>query len=142
MSSLQIRVITICIIRKGDSILVFEGYDRVKDQIFYRPLGGGVEYGEHSSEAILREFREELGAELINLRYMNTFENTFTFEGNSGHEIVIIYKGDFADESFYSKDIIIGKEDNGNDFKAMWKSILDFRNEQLPLYPDRLLELL
>ena len=34
MNPQQIRVITICIIRKNDSIFVFEGYDHVKEQTF------------------------------------------------------------------------------------------------------------
>ncbi|WP_167355884.1 NUDIX domain-containing protein [Paenibacillus oryzisoli] len=28
----------------------------------YRPVGGTIELGEHSQEALIREFQEELGA--------------------------------------------------------------------------------
>ena len=101
----QIRPITIYIIRKGDSILVFEGYDHVKDQTFYRPLGGGIEFGETSLDALQREFQEEIDAKLTNLRYFCTLENIFACYGETGHEIVIIYNGEFADKSFYDKNL-------------------------------------
>ena len=138
----QIRVITICIIRKGDAILVFEDVDKVTNQIYYRPLGGGIEFGEPAAKALIREFREELDAEIINLRYIETLENIFISDGEAGHQIVMIYKGDFADESFYNKDVIIGQEDNGQSFKALWMPIKDFQEHKFPLYPDGLRALL
>ena len=58
-----IRPVAICIFRKEDKILVFEAYDKVDDKIFYRPLGGGIEFGEHSSETVVREIREEINNE-------------------------------------------------------------------------------
>ena len=142
MSSQYIRVITICVIRKGNTILVFEGYDPTRDQTFYRPLGGQIEFGEYSLDALRREFREEINAELANLRYVQTFENIFTAYDKPGHEAVFVYEGDFADKSFYNKDLIIGKEDNGESFEAKWMPIADFQAGKFPLYPDGLLELL
>ena len=55
-----IRALVICIFQKDDSILVAEGYDPVKGENFYRPIGGGIEYGEKSTEALMREVREKL----------------------------------------------------------------------------------
>ncbi len=138
----QIRVITICIIRKGDSILVFEGYDPTRDQTFYRPLGGQIEFGEYSLDALRREFREEINAELVNLRYVQTLENIFTAYGKLWHEVIIIYEGELAKQSLYNRDIIIGQEDNGESFKALWAPLSDFQTGKFPLYPDGLLELL
>ncbi len=138
----RIRVITICIIRKDDSILVFEGYDHVKGETFYRPLGGGIEFGEPSIEALRREFREEINAELTELRYLATLENIFTVYGKTGHEFIVTYEGKFADAALYEKEIIVGFEDNGDRFKALWISLADFRAGKFPLYPTGLLELL
>jgi hypothetical protein len=42
----QIRPIALCVFHNNNRILVFEGYDKAKDEIFYRPLGGGIEFGE------------------------------------------------------------------------------------------------
>lgn len=62
MADKTIRNISICVFRKNDSILVFEGYDDVKEDYFYRPIGGGIEYGERSFDTLKREVYEEIGA--------------------------------------------------------------------------------
>ena len=142
MHSKQIRVITICIIRKGDTIFVFEDVDKITNETFYRPLGGGIEYGEYSYDALEREFLEEINVKLLNLRYIQTLENIFICDGETGHEIVIVYEGEFADKTFYNKDVVILTEDNGEKLKAMWMPLADFRARKFPLYPDGLLELL
>ena len=59
----RVRAIAICLFRRGDKILALEGYDEVKRQTFYRPLGGTIEFGEHSSQTVVRELREELSIE-------------------------------------------------------------------------------
>ena len=57
----EIRPIVLGIARKNNKILVSEGYDKVKNQTFYRCLGGGIEFLETSQEALKREYKEELG---------------------------------------------------------------------------------
>ena len=138
----RIRVITIAIIRRADEILVFEGYDHVKGETFYRPLGGGIEFGEPSIEALRREFREEINTELTDLHYLTTLENIFTVYDQPGHEFIVIYAAEFADPVLYEKEIIVGFEDNGDRFKALWMPLNDFRAGMYPLYPTGLLELL
>lgn len=134
----QIRVIAICIILDRGRIFVFEAYDTVKKQTFYRPLGGQIDFGEYSDHALRREFREEINAEITNLRYLETLENIFTLNGRPGHEVVFVYQGDFSDKSLYQKDSLTGLEDDGSHFKALWKPIADFQDPQVPLYPDGL----
>ena len=138
----KIRVITIALIRKDDEILVFEGYDHVKGETFYRPLGGGIDFGEPSSDALRREFREEINAELSDLRYLATLENIFTVYDQPGHEFIVIYAAEFADPALYEKEIIVGFEDNGDRFKALWMPLDDFRAGRYPLYPTGLLAIL
>ena len=138
----QIRPLAICIFRDGNRILVGEGYDPVKRETFYRPLGGGIEYGERAEDALRRELREEIGAEAASLQYLFTLENIFTFNGATGHEIVMIFDGALADESLYSQEIIEGREFDGfrhAPLKALWKPIAEF-GAHAPLYPDGLLE--
>ena len=60
----QVRALVLGLIRSGDRLLVGEGYDSVKQSFFYRCLGGGVEFGETSLDALKREFQEEIQAEL------------------------------------------------------------------------------
>src|ERR1051325_12102377 len=95
MKKKRIRPLAICIFRNKDRILVAEGYDSVKDEHFYRPLGGGIEFGETSMDTVCRELREELNAEVErgSLKYLGTVENIFTFLGKPHHEIVLIYDG-------------------------------------------------
>ncbi len=138
----HIRVITICIIRKGDSIILFEGCDPTRSLTYYRPLGGQIEFGEYSLNALRREFREELGAELVNLRYLQTLENIFTAYDKPSHEAVFVYEGEFADKLMYDKDEFTVIEDNGDVIKALWMPLRDFREGKFPLFPDGLLALL
>jgi len=138
----QIRPLAICIFRDGDRILVGEGYDPVKRETFYRPLGGGIEFGERAEDALRREVREEIGAEIESLQYLFTLENIFTFNGEAGHEIVMVFDARFADDGLYAQKSIKGTETDGNQqfpFEAMWMRVSDF-GPQAPLYPDGLLE--
>lgn len=136
------RPIVICVFRRGDDIFVFEGHDRVKKQTFYRPLGGQIEFGEYSLDALQRELREELDAELENIRYLGVLENIFHFEGVKGHEVVFVYEANFVDHKYYEQKWVTGYEDNGDSFKALWKGLDFFRDSRAPLYPDGLLELI
>ena len=138
----QIRPLAICIFRNNDRILVGEGYDPVKRETFYRPLGGGIEFGERAEETIRREVREEIGAEVVSLQYLFTLENIFTFNGEAGHEIVMVYDGRLVDEAYYAREIIEGQEfDEFRQLplKAVWMRIEEF-GPGAPLYPDGLLE--
>lgn len=140
---MNIRPIVICIFSHNGRILVVEGYDPTKHQIFYRPLGGGIEFGEPGQKALIREIWEELDTAVTNLHYLATLENIFTFNGQPGHEIVLVYDGRFEDQSLYQRPLIKGREDNGQRFTAFWKSLNDFEGPGAPpLYPDGLLDLL
>ncbi len=138
----HIRPIAIAIIRRGENILVFEGHDPIKGETFYRPLGGGIEFGERGEEAVLRELREEAGVELTNVRYLETLENIFTVRGEPSHELVLLYAADLADASLYGVELLNCVEDDGSAFCAMWQPLDYFRAGNAPLYPDGLLELI
>jgi len=84
----HIRPLAICLFRHTDKILVSEEHDPSKGETFYRPLGGGIEFGEHSLDTIYRELMEEIGAEVKDLVYLGTLENIYVFNGIPGHEIV------------------------------------------------------
>ena len=142
MNQNRIRPIAICVFRNNDHIFVFEGYDFVKGETFYRPLGGGIEFGEYSRDAIAREVREEMGQEIANLRYLGAVENVFVCNAKPGHEIVMVYEGDFADAAMYARQSLEAVEDNGERLKVLWMPLQHFRDGLSPLYPDGLLELL
>jgi ADP-ribose pyrophosphatase YjhB (NUDIX family) len=126
---------------RGDEILVMEGYDPLKRETFYRPLGGGVEFGERVIDALRREMREELGAEIKDVRLLQVMENLFVFDGARGHEIVWMYDATLVDPAFYARDEIVINE-NGTRGRARWKPLSEFAAGRAILYPDGLLELL
>lgn len=142
MTSEKIRPIVIGIFRKGDVILVFEGYDPIKEETFYRPLGGGIDFGEHSRQTLIREIHEELGAEITEVRYLGALENVFTYNGQPGHEIIFVYEAAFVDPAFYELPELTGYEDDDSPFRAIWKPLEIFRRGEAPLYPKGLLGLL
>ena len=139
----RIRPLAICLFRHNDCILVAEGYDPVKKESFYRPLGGGIEFGEHSEQTIRREILEEIGAEVCELKYLGTLENIFVFNGTPGHEIVQVYNGSLRDTRLYEQTVIVGQEvDINGSFRAVWKRIDEFGEGKSILYPTGLLEIL
>jgi 8-oxo-dGTP pyrophosphatase MutT (NUDIX family) len=140
----RVRPLAICVFRRDDKILVAEGYDSVKDEYFYRPLGGGIEFGEPGIETICRELMEEIQVEVDreSLKYLGALENIFRFNGKKGHEVLLIYDGALKETSLYEQSMIQGKEDTGELFTAIWKSIHDFGDGKSILYPIGLLEML
>lgn len=140
----RIRALAICIFRHKDRILVAEGYDPIKDEHFYRPLGGGIEFGEYSIETICRELQEEIQVEVEreSLKFLGAVENIFTFLGNPHHEIVLIYDGALRESGLYEHSVLTGHEGHGEEFRAMWKSIYDFGQGKAILYPTGLHEML
>jgi 8-oxo-dGTP pyrophosphatase MutT (NUDIX family) len=137
----KIRPLAICVFRKQDRIFVAEGYDSVKQETFYRPLGGKIEFGELGRETVKREIREEIDEKVRKLRYLGTLENVFTYNGERGHEIIRVYDGKFSEKSVYKRQVVEGHEGDLI-FQVMWKELAYFRAGEAPLYPDGLLELL
>jgi 8-oxo-dGTP pyrophosphatase MutT (NUDIX family) len=137
-----IRVIALAIIRRGESLLVFEWTDHATRRRFYRPLGGGVEFGERGHEALVREIREELGADLNHVRYLGALENLFSVDGRSGHQIVLLYEAQFIDPGLYEMEETEAMEDDGSRHRVMWLSLEACRAGRSQLVPEGLLPFL
>jgi 8-oxo-dGTP pyrophosphatase MutT (NUDIX family) len=97
----KIRVKALGLILERDRVFVSSFYEPVKEKTFYRALGGSVEFGETSLTTLQREFREEIQAELTNIRYLGCLENLFTYLGEPCHELIQLYQADFVDPAFY-----------------------------------------
>jgi ADP-ribose pyrophosphatase YjhB (NUDIX family) len=146
MISENIRPLAIGIIWRNEEMLVHEIEDPTTGEIFYRPVGGGVEFGETSDEALVREFREELAIEIENLQLVGTIENLFTFNEQQCHQIEFIYTVGFVDDSLYSKDHMVGEDGGVNDktitYRTNWMSLDEFGSTGERLVPDGLIDLL
>ena len=137
----QIRTLALGLIRDGDRTFLSEGYDPVKQQIFYRALGGGVDFGETSYDALKREFQEELQAELTNIKYLGCIENLFIFKGQQGHEIIQLYQCDFIDSKFYKLEQLEFTEGESKQ-TALWMNIEQCKSGEVHVVPEQFLEYL
>lgn len=137
----EIRVLALGLIRDGDRIFMSEGYDPVKQNTFFRALGGGVDFGETSLDALQREFQEEIQAGLTNIRYLGCIENLFTFNGKPGHEIIQLYQCDFVDPKLYQIERTIFAEGDRQK-AALWVEVDRFKSGELRLVPEVFLDYL
>ncbi len=137
------RATALGIISKGDSILLEEqvGKHSNGEGLYYRPIGGTIELGERSDETLVREFKEELGTEIVIKRYMSCIENIFKIDGRIGHEITQVYLAEFKDKSFYQKAVLSVVEGEKTTV-AKWVRIEDFLVRDKVLYPNGLIDLL
>lgn len=143
MKKNKIRPLTICLFRNIGRILVSEGYDSLKKRTFYRPLGGAIEFGERSEDTVRRELMEEIGAQVGELKYLGALENIYVFNGEPGHEIVLVYDGGASPPGLYEQAVIEGNEAGiGESFKAVWKSLDEFGEGRSILYPSSLSDML
>ncbi|MGB6294687.1 MAG: NUDIX hydrolase, partial [Rivularia sp. (in: cyanobacteria)] len=115
--------------------------DPVKKDKFYRAMGGGVEFGETSKQALQREFQEEIQAEITNIRYLACLENIFTFQGKPGHEIIQLYQCDFVHPKFYQQQTIPFNEGERQK-TALWVDIETLKSGSVRLVPEGFVEYL
>jgi 8-oxo-dGTP pyrophosphatase MutT (NUDIX family) len=137
----RVRPIAICIIEDEGRILVFEAQDSATGATFYRPLGGGIEFGETGAECVSRELREEIGARLQDVAYLGMIENIFTYDGQTGHEIVLVYEANLADSARYRSGPVAVHEESET-LPGRWVALDDFRSGVARLVPEELLNLL
>ena len=136
----SIRPVAVAVPRRGDDLLVFEYHDSAKGETFYRPLGGGIDFGEMAEAAVRRELREELDVELLDVRLLGVLENIFHAFGRDGHELVFVFECRLADRSVYERDAV-GEILDDVGTKVMWRSLSSFTGDR-PLYPAGLADLL
>ena len=135
-----IRPLALAVFRDGPRILVEDTAAWDRRDWFYRPPGGGVEFGERAIDAVRREMREEFDAEIRDVRPLGTLENIFDYHGRPGHEVVFVFEARFVDRSYYEAERVVGTEGGGTRIVAVWIDVSQPLDR--PLYPNGLLELL
>ncbi len=67
-------------------------------------------------------------------------ENIFTYDGQPGHEIILLFQAGFADETLYARNDLVAIEADLR-VSTAWKRLDEFTDET-PLYPEELRDLL
>ena len=135
----EIRPIVLGIAIKDNKLLVSEGFDKIKKQTFYRCLGGGIEFLEKSSDALKREFKEEIGADITIKDFLGISENIFTYQGKKAHELIVFYSIELSNNDYKKEYHIIEEDDCGI---AKWINIDEFKNKTKILYPNEIFKYL
>ena len=140
----RIRPIVRCVLRRGESpveILVAREEDSERGTDIWFPPGGGMDFGETAEEALRREVREELGAEIQNLRLLGVIEPRFQYAGEQHHHLVMIYEGMFSDPAMYDREDLVITEPTAS-LPAEWRPLDDFAKGGRLLMPLGLYDLL
>ena len=136
---MKIRNIALAHIEHNGKWLVEKGFDNVKNETYYRFLGGGIDFGEYSSEAIQRELKEEIGAIDVEVNsLMMVHEDMFYLNGEKCHLVEFIYDINI-DSHFYDVEEIEQNE-NGIIRKAFWIDKAHFISNQLIFHPKAFLD--
>lgn len=138
-----IRLLALGAVRRGNDLLVEEGVNPDTGEPFYRLLGGGVEFGEHSRDAVVREFAEELGVEFAVASHVGTFEQVFTYDGETNHEVWRVYEGRIVDGWPYEAESFRFTEpDLGTEHLAQWVPIGELRGDRTTFHVPAVLDAL
>ena len=140
---LRPRANTLGILRKGNAVLLEQQFSAHSGGSgpFYRPLGGTIELGEPSADALKREFKEEISADIRIVRYLDVVENIFTLKEQVYHEIALVYEVEFEDCRLLDRDFFEVIEGNKRT-TAKWVSLDELSLKETTLYPVGLLDLI
>lgn len=100
--------------------------------------GGHVQFGETSEQALIREYREEIKAQIKPGRLLWIQENFWKLDGRDCHQIAFYYQIKLEGEppcpldgSFYATDTMMGKT---YPLEFVWLDLSDLKN--VTLYPE------
>ncbi|WP_313692196.1 NUDIX domain-containing protein [Halorarum halobium] len=101
-----------------------------------RFVGGGIEFGETSDDALEREFREELGVDVAAGPVVGTVENVYRWNDRAGHDLVVVREARFADDSLYGTDSFHGIDDGGSfEYDTEWRTVESLLDAPEPFFP-------
>ncbi|EIM07084.1 NUDIX hydrolase [Planococcus antarcticus DSM 14505] len=87
-------------------------------------MGGTIELGEPSANALKREFKEEIGADIQIVRSLNVLENIYALKEQTFHEITLIYEVEFEERHLLERDyfVVTGAGKKPQQSGSAWKS--------------------
>lgn len=116
-----IKVKARVILRRGSEILLEERID-VDGNVFVRPIGGNVEFGETTRDAATREFLEETGLHVRNLALLGWLEDIRHAVSGTTHDISVIYEGE-CEDALLDDVAAIDCQEGDKHFTARWFAI-------------------
>ena len=97
----NIEVIARAVVIKNNKILLC----KAKNKPHYYFPGGHVEFGEKAQIALAREFQEEIGVNISNLKFIGIAEGVYTDEkGVIHHEINLTFEGQIKEKEIFSQE--------------------------------------
>lgn len=133
----NLRVYGLCV-REGAVLVSDEQHRGVHMTKF---PGGGVELGEGIGDALLREFREEMDAEVVmkSLYYVNPFFQPSGFDSN--HQVISIYYlieiAQHAPTTRFSEKVRDFEHAAPHEFVYRWVKLSDLNPEEFTFPIDR-----
>jgi ADP-ribose pyrophosphatase YjhB (NUDIX family) len=95
--------------------------EHAEPELFHRPLGGHVEFGEYALDTVHRELLEEIGQGLARVRLLGVLENIFPWGEGIGHEIVFLYAAAFRDPAAYEIDEQVIRDEAEGRSRVIWR---------------------
>nr|WP_318540052.1 NUDIX hydrolase [Terribacillus saccharophilus] len=105
------------IIVKDNHVLLHKS----KKDPFWTLIGGRIQLGEDSAQAVEREFQEELDIPVKAERLLCSVENFFTYKGRPYHEYSFIYVVQDVENRLHGTEEVISPE--GGEFHYEWISL-------------------
>ena len=110
---------------------------------FYAFPGGHVEFGETNEETLVREFKEEIGADIAVKDLKWVAEVFFPWGKSPCHQICLYYQAEITDEKTPKDGTFLAKEHiEERDFDLLFQWIPIEKTGELEIYPIEAKELL
>ena len=138
----RIRPIALALIEHEGHIFVSRGKDPTTKETFHRFLGGGIEFGETSAAAVVRELEEEIQASLIDVEYVTCLDNIFTYNDKPKHELIQLFRAQFAQAKFYELNKTFELVEGDRKTQAFWIETARVLSGELRLVPESCLKYL
>lgn len=135
------RTIALAVVMQQDHLLLQPVHAPDGTLRGWRPLGGGVEYGERAADAVAREVREETTRHIEVVSLLDVSEHIFDWYGETGHEVVFQYVVRFADGQA-PPDLapLACIEDDGGRFEACWLPLAEVVGGAYEIFPQGFVE--
>jgi ADP-ribose pyrophosphatase YjhB (NUDIX family) len=129
----NVRATAVAVIRHPltGALLVDEIVERGTGRTFHRLPGSGINFQELAHDTVARELDEEYGLTVRVGSRIGVVETLFTFEGQPGHEIVLVYEAETVDAPACAFDRLPSRDASG--ITAVWR---EKGRSDLELLPD------